>query len=222
MASAMYEVLIVAAFHPELAPLRPALGDGMRARIEGHEVVARVVGIGLPMAGVGTAMQLAELQPRLVVLVGTCGAYPGSGLRIGEVVAAARIRLVDAAVVEGRAQFPEPMSTLAESHGPTMDALVRAGARAADAATTLAITVDDATAERLARATGAQAEHLEAYGVLTACAARGVPCAVALGVANVVGSRARDEWRAHHRQAAAAAVDVVLRTLHDPSFRPAG
>jgi nucleoside phosphorylase len=216
------EVLLVAAFHPELAPLRTVLGEALRAPIEGRDVVARIVGIGLPMAAVGTAMQLAELQPRRVVLLGTCGAYPGSGLRIGDVVAAGRIRLADAAVVEGRAQFPEPMSTVAEPRGPTLDALVRAGARAADVATTLAITVDDATAERIARLTGTQAEHLEAYGVVTACAARGVPCGVALGVANVVGSRARDEWRVHHRQAASAAVEVVLRALHEAFAPPQG
>lgn len=216
------EALLVAAFHPELAPLRAVLGDALRGSIQGREVVARVVGIGLPMAAVGTAMQLAELHPRRVVLLGTCGAYPGSGLRIGDVVAAARIRLADAAVIEGRAQFPEPMSIVAESHGPTVEALVRSGAHAADAATTLAITVDDATAERLGRATGAQAEHLEAYGVVTACAARGVPCGVALGVANIVGSRARDEWRVHHRQAAGAAVEVVLRALHEAFANPGG
>ena len=211
-----YELLILAAFHPELAPLRSCLGDRMSGTIEGREVAARVVGIGLPMAAVGTAMQLMELEPRRVILVGTCGAYPGSGLRIGDVVAARRIHLVDATVVAGRAQFPAPMSVLAESHGPTLDALTKAGAREADAATTLAITVDDSTAEHIARATGTQAEHLEAYGVVTACAARGVPCAVALGVANIVGARARDEWRANHRQAASAAVEVVLRSLQTP------
>jgi nucleoside phosphorylase len=216
------EVLLVAAFHPELAPLRAALGEALRGPIDGREVVARAVGIGLPMAAVGTAMQLAELQPRRVVLLGTCGAYSGSGLRIGEVVAARRILLADAAVGEGRAQFPEPMSIVAESHGPTVEALVRAGARAADVATTLAITVDDATAERVSRATGTQAEHLEAYGVVTACAARGVPCGVALGVANIVGSGARDEWRVHHRQAASAAVEVALRALRDVFAIPGG
>jgi len=209
------EVLFVAAFHPELAPLRSVLGDALSAQVEGRQVVARVVGIGLPMAAVGTAMQLAEHRPGRVVLLGTCGAYAGSGLRIGEVVAARRVRLADAAVAEGRAQFPEPMSTVAEPHVATVEALVRAGARAADLATTLAITVDDATADRVARATGAQAEHLEAYGVVTACAARGVPCGVALGVANVVGSRAREEWRVNHRQAASAAVEVALRELRE-------
>ncbi len=47
----------------------------MRADVGGLDVAARVVGIGLAMAAVGAAMQLAELPPRFVVLVGTCGLY---------------------------------------------------------------------------------------------------------------------------------------------------
>jgi nucleoside phosphorylase len=82
-------------------------------------------------------------------------------------------------------------------------------------ATTLAITTDDAVAVRAARATTSHVEHLEAYGVAAACAARGVPFAAALGVANYVGARAREEWRAHHRTSASAAVDAVLRCLDD-------
>jgi nucleoside phosphorylase len=207
------DVLILAAFHPELAPLRPLLGDAMRARIGATEVVARVVGIGVAMAGVGAAMQLLELAPGRVVVVGTCGAYAGAGLGIGEVAVPSRIRLAAPSVVDGLAEFPAPMSLLSEAHGPTAEGLVRAGGKPVDLASTLAITVDDATAARLAKATGAQVEHLEAHGVATACAARGIPFAAALGVANVVGSRARQEWMMHHRAAAAAAIDVVTRWL---------
>jgi futalosine hydrolase len=207
------DVLILAAFHPELEPLRARLGDTMRARVGGRDVVARVVGIGLPMAAAGAAMRLHEVQTRAVLLVGTCGAYAGSGAAIGHVVAPARVRLVSHAAIDGVAQFPEPMSVVAETHAPMVDALLRAGARPGELATTLAITIDDAAAERIARATGASIEHLEAHGVASACAARGVPFAAALGVANVVGARARDEWRTHHRAAAAAAADVVLRAL---------
>jgi nucleoside phosphorylase len=212
------DVLFLAAFHPELAPLRPTLGDGMHARVGGRDVAARIVGIGLPMAAAGAAMQLVEMQPRAVILLGTCGTYAGSGVRIGDVIAARRIRVVAPSVVDGLAQFPEPMSIVADAHPATTDALVRAGARAADVATTLAITVDDAAAARIASSTRAHVEHLEAHGVAAACAARGIPFGAALGVANVVGARARDEWRAHHRDAAAAAVDVVLRALGDLSF----
>jgi nucleoside phosphorylase len=231
------DVLLLGAFHPELAPLHGALGEAMRARVGTREVAARVVGIGLPMAAAGAALQLAELQPRTVVLLGTCGAYAAASLGsvpslpslpslpspaspaspksaslgLGDVVVSRRVRLLEPAAVDGMAQFPEPMSIATDAHPATVDALVRAGARAVDVGTTLAITTDDATADRLARATGAHVEHLEAHGVAMACAARGVAFAAVLGVANFVGARARDEWRANHRAAAAAAAEVALR-----------
>ncbi len=188
----------------------------MQARVGAADVAARAVGIGLPVAAVGAAMQIAELRPRVVVAVGTCGAYTQScGLSIGDVAAARCVRLVDAGVVCGGAAFPEPMSTAIDAHPRLAEGLELAGAKPADVATTLAITVDDATAARIARAPGAdvQVEHLEAFGIAAACAARGIPFAAALGIANAVGARARDEWRTHHRQAAAAAVDVVVRWL---------
>jgi nucleoside phosphorylase len=213
------DVLILGAFHPELAALRPILGDALRARLGAAEVVARVVGIGVTMAAVGGAMQLAELAPRVVVLVGTCGAYRAAGdastavLSIGDVAVPARLRLTAPCVVDGLSQFPDPMSVAMDAHAPTVEGLLRAGGKRGDVATTPGITVDDAAAARVARATGAQVEHLEAHGVATACAARGVPFAAALGVANDVGGSARAQWRTHHRAAAAAAIAVVTRWL---------
>jgi len=218
------DVLILGAFHPELAPLRPLLGDALHARVGGAEVAARVVGIGLAMAAAGAAMQLVEHAPRLVVLVGTCGAYrlPGAagasdathgGLGIGDVAVPSRLRLTAPCIVDRLAQFPDPMSVVLDAHGPTVVGLLRAGGKRGDVATTPGITIDDDAAARLARATGTQVEHLEAHGVATACAARGVPFAAALGVANDVGSAAREQWRTHHRAAAAAAIAVVTRWL---------
>jgi nucleoside phosphorylase len=207
------DILLLAAFHPELAPLEPALGSGMRARVGGRDVAARVVGIGLPMAAAGTATQLLEMQPRAVVLLGTCGAYTRAGIPLGDVVSARSVRLVSHSVAQGVAQFPAPMSLVSDADSGTFEALLRSGARAADVATTLAITVDDAAADRVARGSGSHVEHLEAYGVAAACAARGIPFGAALGVANSVGARARDEWRANHRASAAAAVAAVLRYI---------
>ena len=215
------DILILGAFHPELAPLRPLLGESLRSRVGKLDVTARVVGIGLTMAAVGATMQLLENGPTTVVLVGTCGVYraPGAAdgdghpLGLGDVVVPMRLCLTAPCVVDGLAQFPEPMSVSLDAHATTAAALLRAGGKRGDLATTPGITVDDAAAERLARATGARVEHLEAHGVATACAARGVPFAAALGVANEVGSSARGQWRAHHRSAATAAVDVVTRWL---------
>jgi nucleoside phosphorylase len=105
------------------------------------------------------------------------------------------------------------MSVVAQAHAGLADALAASGGRGTDVATTLGVTVDDRAAGELARATGAGAEHMEAYGVAAACAAVGVPFAAALGVANAVGARAREQWRAHHRDASAAASGVVLDWL---------
>jgi nucleoside phosphorylase len=206
------DVLLVAAFHPELAPLAPVLGEAT-ARVAGASAAARVVGIGLPMAAVGAAMLLGELQPRAVILVGTCGAYIGSDLAIGDVITARRVRLVDPGVVAATAQFPEPMSVAIDAHASLAAGLEATGAHRVDVATTLAITVDDAAAGAIAHATRAQVEHMEAYGVAVACAARGVPFGALLGVANFVGARGRGEWRAHHTTAAAAAADRVVHWL---------
>jgi nucleoside phosphorylase len=212
------DVLILAAFHPELAPLRSLLGEGMSARVgtaRPVSVVARVVGIGLPMAAVGTATVLTEVTPRVAVMVGTCGAYAGTALATGDVVVARRLRFGATGVAEGLAQFPDPMSLTMSATESLAGALLRSGGKAGDVVTTPAVTVDDAAADRLARWAGAQAEHLEAYGAAVGCAARGIPFTAVLGVANAVGSRARDEWRTNHRRAAAAAAEVVTRWLQE-------
>jgi nucleoside phosphorylase len=207
------DVLLAAAFHPELEALQPHLGDTMRALVGSRDVAARVVGIGLSMAAAGAARRIEELAPRSLVLLGTCGAYAGSGLAIGDVIAARAVMLVDRAAIAGEAQFPEPMSVLQDADPKLRAALVAQGARAADVATTLAVTVDDEAAARIASSTSMHVEHLEAHGVATACAARGVRFCAALGVANFVGASARAEWLAHHRAAGAAAAHLVMSWL---------
>jgi nucleoside phosphorylase len=202
------DLLILAAFPPELAPLRSALGDGLRRPFGGHDVAAETVGVGLATAAAGAARRLAMLRPRGVVLVGTCGAY-ATGPAIGRVAVSSRVVLAEPAVAGGEAAFPEPMSTELLADHALADALRAAGADGADIATTLAVTTSDSLAARLAAFTGCHVEHLEAYGVAAACAAQGVPFVAALGVANTVGSRGREEWRQNHRAASAAAIAGV-------------
>ena len=202
------DVLVVAAFPPELAPLRAMLGEALRAEVAGCVVAAKAVGIGLATAAAGTASRLVALAPRGVVLVGTCGAY-GDAPSVGAVAVANRVVLAEPAVVRGEAAFPEPMSIEARPVPALAQGLSAAGGATCDLATTMAITTDDALAARIAAHTSCHVEHLEAYGVAAACAALGIPFATALGVANHVGGRARDEWRIGHRAASAAAAAVV-------------
>jgi nucleoside phosphorylase len=203
------DLVVFAAFAPELAPLRSTLGEGLRTQFGGHEIAAETVGIGLATAAAGAAMKLAALRPRGVVLVGTCGAFGGT-LRPGDVAVARRVVLAAPAVARGEAAYPEPMLTELVADPGLGEALAAHGGSLADVATTLAVTTDDALAARLAQYTSCQVEHLEAYGVAAACAALGVPFVAALGVANDVGSRGRHEWRQNHGAASAAAIAVLL------------
>jgi futalosine hydrolase len=213
------DVLLLAAFPPELAALRPALGEAMRAPIGRLDVIARTLGVGIAASAAATASRLEAMRPRGVVLLGTCGAYPiasnGASLEVGDVAIARKIRLVEPAVLEGRAAFPEPMSVEAQAEGTMLAGLSSAGAggRAVDVATVLGVTTDDAMAEALARGARCDVEHLEAFAVAAACAAAGVPFAAALGVANVVGSQGREQWRKNHRAASDAAVALTLAWL---------
>ncbi len=209
------DLLVVAAFAPELA--------GFEALVAGVtlEVASGPVGIGLVAAASGTAERLVELArlrdrgglPRGVVLVGTCGAYPESGLSVGDVISGRDVLLCEPSVVEGRAAFPDPMPVRLGAHPSMRDALALGGARLADIATTLAVTTDDALAARLAA--HAAVEHLEAFAVATASAAKRVPFCAVLGVANPVGSKGRAEWRAHHDAAGRAAAGHVARWIRD-------
>ena len=187
-------------------------------------VIARPAGIGLVRAAIGAAEEIAQTRPRFVVLLGTCGSYavgvdqigaksPTSGLAIGDVVIADRVMLVEPSVVMGLSEFPEAVSTTVRIDGAISDGLATSGARRVSVATTLAVTVDDPVATQIARATGAHVEHMEAHAVATACAMRGVAFSAVLGVANIVGAQAREQWRANHRRASEAAARHLLRWL---------
>ena len=76
--------LIAAAYPPELERLA-ALMPAAMAR---GRVMTRALGIGLVEAAAGAERAVMELQPERLLLVGTAGALPGSGLAIGDVVVA--------------------------------------------------------------------------------------------------------------------------------------
>jgi futalosine hydrolase len=208
------DVLVVAAFAPELVGFQGLLGRTMQGEVGPLTVAAKPVGIGLVSAAAGMATLLHVSRPRAVVLVGTCGAYPGTKLSIGDVVVARSVWLVEPAVVDDEAVFPEPMSARVEPHIAMRAAIAAAGARSEDVATTLGITTSDALAARLGRDSETAVEHLEAFAVASSCARQSVPFAAVLGVANAVGSTGRAEWRANHVHAANAAASYLVRWLH--------
>ncbi len=205
-------VLVVAAWGPELERFQ----ELVRAAPDlGVDLDVAPIGIGLVDAAAGLTRRIVSRAPGLVVFVGTCGAAPSSGIAIGDVVAGTSVRLVDAAIAEGRAAIPFASEAIDLDPG-MRDALVAAGARAATIANTLGVTTDDDLAATLASL--GEVEHLEAYAVARAsrlASADDAPirCAITLGVANRVGVEGRAEWRANHVAASARAAEVAWAAL---------
>jgi nucleoside phosphorylase len=204
--------LVVSAFEPEIAPLRPLVRQSRR-------VALAAAGIGAIDAAVGAARAIEAARPTRVIFVGTAGVY-GRGapprLEIGSAAVAGEIACVSTAVLRGDAYLPAPTTLRTETARRLRTAL---GATAGDAglpravACPLAITRSAALGRRIAAATGAELENLEAFAVARAAAAAGVEFAAVLGVANRVGPTGHAEWRRHHRAASRAACALVARFL---------
>jgi len=165
----------------------------------------RAVGVGLVAAAAGTERALAEERPARLVLVGTAGALPGSGLAIGSIVVVARAELI----VRPGEYVPGILSTVAEADA----AFARECADKLDAplvtvASGVGITSSEDEARRLA--TSPQVEHLESFAVLSVARHRAAATAV-LAIANVVGPNAHAEWRANREQAEAAAIAAAQK-----------
>ncbi|HSY39294.1 MAG TPA: hypothetical protein VLA79_07185, partial [Polyangia bacterium] len=201
----MARTLIVSAFEPEIAPLR-RLVRGLRG------IVLQPVGIGAIDAAVGAAGAIARARPARVLFVGTAGIYgreKEARAAIGTAMVAGEIVCMSTAALKGEAYLPGPMVVQVPTSRSLRAALTdgRAG-RAAGlgvVACPLAITRSAALGRRIAEATGAALENLEAFAVGRAAAAAGVPFAAVLGVANRVGPRGHEEWQRHHRAASRAA-----------------
>jgi nucleoside phosphorylase len=202
--------LIVSAFEPELAALRRMV-RGRRG------IVLEPVGIGAIDAAVGAARAIARVRPDRVLFVGTAGIYGGlkeARQAIGTAVVARQVLCVSTAALKGEAYLPGPM-VLKVPRSPGLQTALAGGPAgvARDVACPLAITRSATLGRRIAEATGATLENLEAFAVARASAAAGAPFAAVLGVANRVGPTGHTEWRRHHHAASRAVCILVARFL---------
>jgi nucleoside phosphorylase len=218
------DVLLVAAHAPELVGFRSELSDAFEGVIRGLHVRAKTVGIGMPAAASSMGRRIVQLSPRAVVLVGSCGIYPGRASVEGrgsveplDILVAERAVLVDSAVVQQRGAFPDPMQVSVQADAGLGLGLVAQAERARRSVigTTLSITTDDALANAIGQSGVCDAENLEAFSIALACAQANIPFAAVLGVTNVVGSTGRVDWGRFQRQAAVSVAELVLRWLHN-------
>jgi nucleoside phosphorylase len=211
----MTRTLIVSAWNPEIAPLRRMLRPAPR------RWAAAAVGIGPVDAAVGAARAIARFRPARVIFVGTAGAYPRGrvGVEIGAAAVAGELIAVATAVLRGEAYLPAPQATRSSPSRRLSAELAGSGGdtgRSSIVACPAAITRSAALARRIAAATGASLENLEAFAVARAAAAARVEFAAVLGVSNRVGPTGHEEWRVNHAAASRAACAVLARYLAQP------
>ena len=216
-------VLVVSAFAPELAPLRRRLrarakSNGAPSRSMAAKIVCLPVGIGLVEAALGAARAIEQHAPKLVIFVGTGGAYTRA-IQIGTVAIASDVALVSTAVVRGDGYVPAPVPMRQAATSAISRRLVACaqaiGCPAAPArvANPLAITNSATLARKIAAQTESTVENLEVFAVARAAHTHRLPFAAVLGIANRVGPSAHQEWLTHQAAASEAACAVVAAYL---------
>jgi futalosine hydrolase len=192
------DVLIVVATHLEAQRL-PKLPD------------ARVVvsGIGSVNAALAAQAAILESRPRLALSLGIAGAYPNSGLNIGDVCVSSEMVFAGLGAMDGAAFLNlEAMGFPLFERGDervynALKADPRAELFAASTGAKLGpiLTLETVTGSlemALAlesRVPGALAEGMEGAGVALAASRLGVGCLEIRGISNMVGPRDRSGWR---------------------------
>jgi nucleoside phosphorylase len=209
--------LILSAWEPEIAPLARLAVRG-RGGGRGARFAAAAVGVGPVEAAIGATRAIAAEAPQRVIFVGTAGAYERGAATpaLGKAAVVYDLSAVSTAALRGDGYFPEVQIRRAAGSRPLCRALA-AGlpdpAPVLGVACPVAITRSAALGRRIARATGAALENLEAFAVARAAAAAALPFAAVLGVANRVGPAGHRQWRAHHQAASEAACAVIAALL---------
>jgi futalosine hydrolase len=209
------KLLVVAAVEQELARILSELHAVpvtavnpfacRRAVYREHEIFLGVVGIGVVSAGVGASALIATLGPDAVVMIGSAGALPGSGLESGDLVVASsevfsELGLADTAGIGNGPALGLPGLDQKLPLDATMTGLL---ARAAQDVGTVvkgplltvagvSASIDVACARR--QTFEAVAENMEGYAVALAAARFHLPAAEVRGISNQAGDRDKTRW----------------------------
>ena len=198
-------LLIVVATEGEAARLGDLSTPHRPEQAAPAEVV--VSGVGPVAAALSTASALARARYGLVVSAGIAGAYPGSGLRPGDLAVSSHMIQADLGAQDGADwldlnALDLSVEPAAEHRGDFVAwdgaaALAeRLGAAYGPMLTRCTVTGSHEEAQRWARLFPvALTEGMEGAGVAHAALRAGVPALEVRGVSNAVGPRDRASWR---------------------------
>ncbi len=238
----MKPILIITAVPQEMTLLEHALTNAVREKTAAFEcaegtigtlpVVLCACGVGKINAAAATAVLIERCQPRLVINTGCAGAYPGSGLSIGNLAVASNEILADEGVQTpvgwqdlrfmGLASFAQGKRTF-HNEIPLSKHAAEKAMQLADYygvflmrgrfATVSTCSGTRQRGEILARRFSAVAESMEGAAVAQVCLLSGVDCLEIRGISNLVVDRDMSAWDIP--RAAESAQRFVLKYLED-------
>jgi purine-nucleoside phosphorylase len=144
------------------------------------------LGVGPVKAGLGAALTFSRARPRVIIWLGTCGAY--GELAVGTLVSPNLVAWADGAARLGLAYVPLAPTPLKLDPGP-----LSAACALGSVLTVASIASDPRLVDVLSR--GWDVENMELWSVAAAARDLGIPLVARLGVTNRVGPQAHEEWR---------------------------
>jgi len=187
--------------------LRRRLG-GVSGTIAGRLVELVECGIGC----VNAAYAAATRDAGALLVCGVGGAYPGSGLAVGEVVCAETEFYADLGV-EGSWDMEQAGLPVVGEHFNRLPLGLFPAARRAAFVTSSTCTATDERAAELARRTGGAVESMEGAAFVHVALRKGIAVGEVRGISNRAGNRDRSSWKV--AEAARAAQDALLAWLED-------
>ena len=191
-------------------------GEGLPREIAGRAIRLVETGVGPVNAAYALTRAMAERAADAVIVCGVGGAYPGSGLRAGDVVCAETETYGDLGA-DSPSGFLD-MKTLGfpvvRGEAPLYNVLpldLFPVDRRVPFVTCATCTGTDAKAAELQARTGGAVESMEGAALVHVARLMGVRVGEVRGISNAVGARDRASWML--REAAAAARQAVVAFL---------
>jgi futalosine hydrolase len=192
----------------------PVEGESLPTSIGGRSLALLRTGVGPVNAAFALTRYLAEHPARAVVACGVGGAYPGTGLEVGEVVCAESETYGDlGADSSGGFLDMEALGfPVIESDPPLFNRLpvdLFPAGRRVPFVTCATVTGTEEKAATLAARTGGAVESMEGAAVVHVARLLGVKVGEVRGISNRAGDRDRARWRVRESAAAARAALVA-------------
>ena len=187
--------------------LRRLLG-GAAGTIAGQSVELVECGIGC----VNAAYAAATHDAGALLVCGVCGAYPGSGLEVGEVVCAETEFYADLGV-EGSWDMEEAGLPVVAGHFNRLPLDLFPAARRVAFVTSSTCTATDERAAELVHRTGGAVESMEGAALVHVALLKGMAVGELRGISNRAGDRERRSWKV--AEAARAAQEALLAWIEE-------